>query len=478
MAGFAEWQTNVQQKAPTGAVTSGGPPEVGSTYGQYTPQSFAQQGEQSKFGPGGQYSGGAGSTQPAPWTPQQSSSQSAQPQSWAQQTASWSANQPSYSAVPQAQQGYTPTGYNPSGSTSVQGSTAAPFGGWNQQQPAQPSGGGAAAAIQNAYRQYLGRDATAQEIAARINQRGFNLQEHIEGIASSPEAYQNYQRQQQGGNQAQSGQPGRGVLPGEQPGGQQPMQDGGYRSQGDRASDAVAQAYQQYLGRNPSPGEVAGWRNNPNAVAEIAGSAEARKRGPAQVDPRSWNTDGYTPPGYIAQRPSSAPPAGWEAGKWNDPSHQTPKYVIGRILSQYQPSVQGAAQAAQELARAYPGAQFNGKDKVMIPGVGVIDVLQNSGSGQNMRWQFGVEEQGGGGGGQAPAGAPGGYDPMSAMYQLLAGAQGGGQPQPGYAQDPAMAQELAALRAQLAQFQQVQSTQQAEAQAAQQRGRGPQFSYF
>jgi hypothetical protein len=86
--------------------------------------------------------------------------------------------------------------------------------------------------------------------------------------------------------------------------------------------------------------------------------------------------------------------AGWDQTKWSNADHQTPKYAVGRILSQFAPSIAGLAQALPEIQKAYPGATFNGKDKITIPGVGTFDVLTNSGSGQNMGWAW----QGEGGG--------------------------------------------------------------------------------
>ena len=66
---------------------------------------------------------------------------------------------------------------------------------------------------------------------------------------------------------------------------------------------------------------------------------------------------------------------------------QTPKYVVGRILSNYTPSIDGLGAAMEEIQQAYPGAEFDGKDKIIIPGLGTIDVLVNAG-GDNMSWAW------------------------------------------------------------------------------------------
>jgi hypothetical protein len=99
------------------------------------------------------------------------------------------------------------------------------------------------------------------------------------------------------------------------------------------------------------------------------------------------NYGDYYAPQAQAQQPSSAAMAGWDGAKWSDTSHQTPKYTVGRILSQYPPTVAGLSQSLPEIQRAYPGATFDGKDKIMIPGVGTIDVLQNASQG-GTAWQW------------------------------------------------------------------------------------------
>jgi hypothetical protein len=406
---------NRYQGPQGGAYTSGGPPEVGSTYGRYTPTSFAQQGQQTSFG--GQTAGQT--TWAAPSTGnsvQQQVGQQATPESWNQ-----SAAQPrTAAAAPAGATGASSTTWTQSwpGASGAQASTPPPFGGWNQQQAQRAAGPeNPSQAIADAYLRYLGRPASQEEIAARVKTRGFNLEASIEGIARSPEAYAYWQRQQQGGGApAQGGQPAQG--------------------------------------------------------------------GPA-LDSRGWDTDQYEAPRYIAQRPSSQPPAGWDREKWNNPAHQTPKYVVGRILSQYPPSIENLGRAAAEIAAAYPGTTFNGKDKINVPGVGTIDALGNSGTGDpsKMLWRYGADDGADGGGSSQQSGY---YDPMQQMMQLLM-QQGYLNAQGGYAQDPRQAQEMAAMRKQLADFQkqndlykQQQATQQAQQAAAEQaqRNRGPQFSYF
>lgn len=105
------------------------------------------------------------------------------------------------------------------------------------------------------------------------------------------------------------------------------------------------------------------------------------------VDTSAWNTDGYQAPTFQPTA-KGGPMAGWDATKWANNAHQTPKYGVGRILSNYAPTVAGLAQALPEIQRAYPGVTFDGKDKLMIPGVGTIDVLVGaSQGGSGWAWQ-------------------------------------------------------------------------------------------
>lgn len=120
-----------------------------------------------------------------------------------------------------------------------------------------------------------------------------------------------------------------------------------------------------------------------------------RDEGP---DQSAWNTDGYAKPGYTASNFGNAL-AGWDQAKWNDPNHQTPKYVVGRILGAAG-NLQDPAmreQAITQIMQAYPGTTFNGKDKITIPGVGTVDIFQGAGAGT-----YGAQFDTGG----APAGMP------------------------------------------------------------------------
>lgn len=82
--------------------------------------------------------------------------------------------------------------------------------------------------------------------------------------------------------------------------------------------------------------------------------------------------------GYMAPALS-----GWDQGKWSDPTHQTTKYAVGRVLAKYPPTTAGIQQAWAELQTLYPGATFNGKDQMSgLPGtLGPVDVLHGASRG-------------------------------------------------------------------------------------------------
>ena len=121
---------------------------------------------------------------------------------------------------------------------------------------------------------------------------------------------------------------------------------------------------------------------------------------------------GTTPPAKPAAPSYSATaPAGWNAGKWADQSHTTPKYVVGRILSQFPDTPDGLQQALPQIQAAFPGATLVGKDSLNIPGIGIVDVGVgfSQGGGQGWAWQPDSDMAGGGAGGAGGADGSGGY---------------------------------------------------------------------
>lgn len=79
-------------------------------------------------------------------------------------------------------------------------------------------------------------------------------------------------------------------------------------------------------------------------------------------------------------------PAGFDQAKWMDPTHDTPKYAVTRIIGQYGNSPDGVRAALPEIQAKYPGTTFNGTDLLSIPGVGNIDVIGNAGGTNNAQW--------------------------------------------------------------------------------------------
>jgi hypothetical protein len=155
---------------------------------------------------------------------------------------------------------------------------------------------------------------------------------------------------------------------------------------------------------------------------------------PAPALPTNADTDGYAAPQYTAVSASSAPPPGWDSKKWSDPAHQTPKYVVGRIMSQFAPTTENMPKVLAEIEKAYPGTRLIGKDTIDIPGVGKTDILRGADVG-GKGWQWlgehaprGGGSAGGGGGtgaGYASGGDVAGGDVISQIIASLGGMAGG-----------------------------------------------------
>lgn len=165
--------------------------------------------------------------------------------------------------------------------------------------------------------------------------------------------------------------------------------------------------------------------------------------GPVQtyVPQSTWNTDGYATPQYTANRTGSAL-SGWDPTKWSDPNHQTPKYVIGGILSNYNtadPSQRSLA--IEDILRAYPGTTYDGNDTITMPWGGApIDIFRGADAGIWAPQYMPIEGEG----------APEGVSPL-AMQLAGAGsgmtapsiATGGGIPAPQVSQGGGGAYDVA-----------------------------------
>lgn len=328
----------------------------------------------------------------------------------------------------------------------------------------------AADAVGRAYQQYLGRPASEQEIRDQLVGQGWNptggdrwvgekgLFSVLGSIKNSPEAQAYAARggQPSAAQTSTQGQPGalqpmaRTAGPSDgvtelSPGAAQQLlaynqgqdqrraavagETDALRARGwdgkpeTRGSDVMGQQEterQALLSQLGIPAEVTGVSGpvasaNPGAPFRLPGtvadginpdgSGGISGRGAGDIVPANADTDGYAAPQFTAQGSAQAPP-GWDQTKWADTAHQTPKYAVGHILSQFPPTVDGLKQAADQVAKAYPGTTFDGKDKLTIPGVGTIDVLVGaSQGGSSWAWQptDGGGAQGGGGTASTPA---------------------------------------------------------------------------
>jgi hypothetical protein len=92
----------------------------------------------------------------------------------------------------------------------------------------------------------------------------------------------------------------------------------------------------------------------------------------------------------IEDTPLPPCPGGWDAAKWTNPNHTTPKYVIGRILWRYPPTPESLAEALPAIQARYPGTTQVGQDKLQIPEWGLIDVGVDFGPGHGQSWAWQV----------------------------------------------------------------------------------------
>lgn len=172
--------------------------------------------------------------------------------------------------------------------------------------------------------------------------------------------------------------------------------------------------------------------------------------GPTGPAPTTPPAPGPTDP---TAGPVGAPLPGWDPNKWNDQTHTTAKYVIGRILSKYPHTPEGLQQAKAEI-EATGLARLVGDDTLqLLQGEGAghtVDVMQGAKQG-GQAWQW-MDLQGGGAAGAGAAGPGQGSgqggptDPLQQALreQLLKLMQGGNSPVD--MNDPAVAAQSNAYR--------------------------------
>ncbi len=166
----------------------------------------------------------------------------------------------------------------------------------------------------------------------------------------------------------------------------------------ERAEEELRAAYREHLGREASADEIEGWWSGaygwgqagieglPDWLRAIEQSPEAQARRGTQAG--GGDTDGGDT-GVPAR--TGEPPPGYDRDKWNDPDHHTTKYDAAAFLyGLTKPSDIAAMVQSPAFQARFPGATFNGKDKIDfgdnledgVP-VGVIDVLMGADQGAN-----------------------------------------------------------------------------------------------
>jgi len=125
---------------------------------------------------------------------------------------------------------------------------------------------------------------------------------------------------------------------------------------------------------------------------------------PTGPDRSAWDTDGYAGPAQFTKRSGSAL-GGYDQTKWENDAHQTPKYAIGGILSQFDPTKGLNDEVMAALKESYPNARRIGNDKITFtddPNEIPVDILNSADAG-GRHWQWAPVESGGG----APGGGAG-----------------------------------------------------------------------
>ncbi len=136
---------------------------------------------------------------------------------------------------------------------------------------------------------------------------------------------------------------------------------------------------QDYNGNGMSQTQPVG---QPQALSDIAPKAAApvtdTPAAPVAAGASNVNTGGYTAPAVVTPR-TGAPPPGYDASKWADPNHQSPKYAVAGIVQQAiaRGDKNLTPDTVSAIAKAYPGAtQINGTS-MNIPGIGTVQVMND-----------------------------------------------------------------------------------------------------
>lgn len=162
---------------------------------------------------------------------------------------------------------------------------------------------------------------------------------------------------------------------------------------------------QQVLPQKPMGGsgpEVGGFTGLPNQP----GQQPQQTDGGLTPNP-NWVTKGFSAPQWAPQTFNAGNLFGTlDQTKLNDLNYQDPKYALLRGLSNFESTPAGLQQALPTIQRMYPGTVQVGKDKLQVPGVGLIDVGPAFGAGGGLGWGYNLIT-GPNGESATPAPAPG-----------------------------------------------------------------------
>ena len=161
----------------------------------------------------------------------------------------------------------------------------------------------------------------------------------------------------------------------------------------ERAEEELRAAYREHLGREASADEIEGWWSGaygwgPAGIEGLPAWLRGIEQSPEAQDRRGPQTGGD---GTGVPARTGEPPPGYDRDKWNDPAHHTTKYDAAAFLyGLTKPSDIAAMVQSPAFQARFPGATFNGKDKIDfgdnledgVP-VGVIDVLMGADQGAN-----------------------------------------------------------------------------------------------
>ena len=234
----------------------------------------------------------------------------------------------------------------------------------------------------------------------------------------------------------------------------------------EEARDQLRAAYRKHLGREASDEEIQGWWTGqygwgPQGIEGLPGWLRGIEQSPEAQARRGTQAGGGDTDGGDTGVPARTgePPPGYDRDKWNNPDHHTTKYDVAAFLyGLTKPSDIAAMVQSPAFQARFPGATFNGKDKIDfgsnledgVP-VGVIDVLMQADEGRNtsagLWWGDTVNDPAPGPTGTGPTGtgATGGWTPDT-WAAALVNAQGGspllnpaatpGPPSMGYGMGP------------------------------------------